>query len=203
PVTPVTPVKPDVMETTKVATPTIKPITSDFSNGILNISGTGEPKSSVQLIVNGRQRVAKINIDDTGEWFYKTKLKPGNYSVQVVLPELSEQLNKRSALTNISIPKPQVSNPKPQPSISGSKTRQKLIIDSEIKQPKTQAAPSANKKPANINNLKDKSFHQVKYGDTLRSISRRYKVNLHSLIKLNNISNKNIIEVGQILFIPR
>ncbi|MCI3029183.1 LysM peptidoglycan-binding domain-containing protein [Desemzia sp. C1] len=41
--------------------------------------------------------------------------------------------------------------------------------------------------------------HVVKSGDTLNKISKQYGVNVNDLIKWNNISDKNVIRVGQTL----
>lgn len=45
-------------------------------------------------------------------------------------------------------------------------------------------------------------YHYVHKGDTLTKIARWYGVNLHALAKLNNISNPNIIRLGQKICIP-
>lgn len=45
--------------------------------------------------------------------------------------------------------------------------------------------------------------YTVKAGDTLYSIARRYNVTVAALAKANNITNYNLIRVGQVLVIPR
>lgn len=55
-------------------------------------------------------------------------------------------------------------------------------------------------------NLKQPSSgitYKVKAGDTLYSIARKYKVSVTSLAKANNITNYNLIKVGQVLVIPK
>ena len=44
--------------------------------------------------------------------------------------------------------------------------------------------------------------YTVKAGDTLYSIAARYKVTVAALAKANNITNYNLIRVGQVLIIP-
>ncbi len=46
------------------------------------------------------------------------------------------------------------------------------------------------------------TFHVVRAGETLLSISRRYSVDTQALIRANNISNPNHIYIGQRLVIP-
>jgi LysM repeat protein len=45
-------------------------------------------------------------------------------------------------------------------------------------------------------------YHWVERGDTLSEIAKSYHVNLHALARLNNISNPNLIRVGQKICIP-
>lgn len=45
--------------------------------------------------------------------------------------------------------------------------------------------------------------YTVKAGDTLYSIARKYNVTVTALAKANNITNYNLIRVGQVLVIPR
>ncbi|MDE4086017.1 LysM peptidoglycan-binding domain-containing protein [Planococcus maritimus] len=45
--------------------------------------------------------------------------------------------------------------------------------------------------------------YTVKAGDTLYSIARKYNVTVAALAKANNITNYNLIRVGQVLIIPR
>jgi LysM repeat protein len=44
--------------------------------------------------------------------------------------------------------------------------------------------------------------YQVKYGDTLYSIARRFGTDVSTLVRLNGIRNPNLIYVGQILCLP-
>lgn len=45
-------------------------------------------------------------------------------------------------------------------------------------------------------------YHEVRRGDTLYGISRRYSVSVTSIIKANRIRNRNRIEAGRRLYIP-
>lgn len=45
--------------------------------------------------------------------------------------------------------------------------------------------------------------YTVKAGDTLYSIASKYKISISTLAKANNISNYNLIKVGQVLVIPK
>lgn len=45
--------------------------------------------------------------------------------------------------------------------------------------------------------------YTVKAGDTLYSIARKYNISVSSLAKANNISNYNLIKIGQVLAIPK
>lgn len=44
--------------------------------------------------------------------------------------------------------------------------------------------------------------HTVVRGDTLSKISKQHKVSMRSIIDANNISNPNLLRVGQTLVIP-
>ena len=43
----------------------------------------------------------------------------------------------------------------------------------------------------------DEEYYIVKYGDTLWAISRRFTTTVDKLVELNNIANRNLINVGQ------
>jgi LysM repeat protein len=45
--------------------------------------------------------------------------------------------------------------------------------------------------------------HRVRYGETLTSIARRYRVSVQSLIVANGLWDPNHVYVGQVLLIPR
>lgn len=45
-------------------------------------------------------------------------------------------------------------------------------------------------------------YHQVKPGQTLWGISRAYKVDVKTLTRVNRLSNRNVLRVGQRLLIP-
>ena len=57
----------------------------------------------------------------------------------------------------------------------------------------TALAISENQKPSN----NDEEYYIVKYGDTLWAISRRFNTTVDKLVSLNNIANRNLINVGQ------
>ena len=57
----------------------------------------------------------------------------------------------------------------------------------------TALALSENQKP--ITN--DEEYYIVKYGDTLWAISRRFNTTVERLVALNNIADRNLINVGQ------
>ena len=43
----------------------------------------------------------------------------------------------------------------------------------------------------------DEEYYIVQYGDTLWAISRRFNTTVDNLVALNNIANRNLINVGQ------
>lgn len=45
-------------------------------------------------------------------------------------------------------------------------------------------------------------YHKVKMGETLWSIARAYQVSIQDLAEINNISDPNLIEVDNVIFIP-
>ena len=56
--------------------------------------------------------------------------------------------------------------------------------------------PAAAKKADVIN-------YKIRSGDTLNKISKKYGVSLDAIIRKNNISNKNIIQIGDVIIIPK
>ncbi len=204
-----------VEEIKKIISPTIKPVTSDLTQGILKLSGNGEPNSYLQLMLNG-EKIKKIDIDNSGAWFYQTILEPGGYSVQVLPAELNEQMSAESAVTKISIPELQS---------SGSESTEKLEIEKEaltaevenlaiqIEKHKAELEVASQRiqeptedKPAQISsdkNVVNEKMYKVKYGDTINNLSRRFKVSRSQLLQLNNISDRDVIEVDQMLIIPQ
>ena len=52
---------------------------------------------------------------------------------------------------------------------------------------------SENQKPS----TNEEEYYIVKYGDTLWAISRRFTTTVDKLVELNNIANRNLINVGQ------
>ena len=57
----------------------------------------------------------------------------------------------------------------------------------------TALALSENQKPS----TNEEEYYIVKYGDTLWAISRRFTTTVDKLVELNNIANRNLINVGQ------
>ena len=57
----------------------------------------------------------------------------------------------------------------------------------------TALALTENQKP----DTNDEEYYIVKYGDTLWGISRRFNTTVDKLVALNNIANRNLINVGQ------
>lgn len=47
--------------------------------------------------------------------------------------------------------------------------------------------------------LNNKVYYTVKKGDTLSAIAKKYSTTVNKLVELNNIKNKNLISIGQIL----
>ena len=45
-------------------------------------------------------------------------------------------------------------------------------------------------------------YHRIKSGETLWSIARAYQVSIQELAEINNISDPNLIEVDDVIFIP-
>jgi LysM repeat protein len=163
----------------------INPISGDMSNGILNLSGTGEPGGRLFLLLNGK-KTTEIIVGRSGSWKYDANLAPGDYSIQVLTPEFNKEMNNQAALTHISIPKVE-------PLVE--KIQQAKINPVEKIAPAVQANI---KKSQVINN----NYYYVEYGDTLNQLSKRFKVSLASILRANSISNKDVIEINQKLIIP-
>lgn len=207
----------------EIIPPTISPVaTSDLTQGILKLSGTGEPRSALQLMLNG-QKTSSIDIDNAGKWSYQTNLKPGDYSVQVLSKELDEKINNQSALTKISIPQKESSISKTEIKLEKEResiaTQIKKLAD-EVKEEKNkfEAEKAAHKTQKQINAklvdlnrkkptstkkvVKKNKRYKIKYGDTINELSRRFNVSRRQLLKANNISDKDVIEVNEMLIIP-
>lgn len=54
---------------------------------------------------------------------------------------------------------------------------------------------SSNK--SNVEVVSSKEYYIIKKGDTLTSIAKKFKTTVDALVQLNNIKNKNLINVGQ------
>lgn len=73
---------------------------------------------------------------------------------------------------------------------------EKLVAENRAQFDKTQTSePSPSEQTARL--------HEVKKGDTLYSISRKYDVNLDQLRRANGMGNKTMIKPGQKLKIPK
>lgn len=70
--------------------------------------------------------------------------------------------------------------------------RKKKLTDAEYDYDKVQAKVNEMLKPKEIT-------YTVKNGDTLSGIAKKYKTTVDALVKKNNIKNKNLIYVGQVL----
>jgi membrane-bound lytic murein transglycosylase D len=62
--------------------------------------------------------------------------------------------------------------------------------DDEVRKPSGGSAVLAVEK-------REKTFHVVRRGDNLTTISRRYNISMPELLKLNNLSNRSVIRKGQ------
>ncbi len=168
-----------------IEVPKINPISGDISNGILNLSGTGEPGGRLFLLLNGK-KTTEIIVGRSGKWKYDANLAPGDYSVQVLTPEFNKEMNNQAALTHISIPKVE-------PLVE--KIQQAEIDWVQKTVPAAQANIKESQKSSN-------NYYYVEYGDTLNQLSRRFKVSLGSILRENSISDKDVIEINQKLIIP-
>jgi len=178
----------------KTVLPTMQPISSNLSDGVLKLSGNGEAGARLVLLLNGKI-FSDIHVDRNGFWKYEEKLEPGEYSVQVLTAGLNEKIKNQAALARISIPE---TKPEVEKKI---KAVQKEIFDIKNKIQQTEAVKSkliSKKASRKINN----KFYHVKYGDTLNGLSKRYRVSVQSLIQANEVSDKNVIEINQKLIIP-
>ena len=177
----------------EVSRPTINPVSGDLSEGILKLSGTGEPGHSLSLLVNGGN-YSEIKVNHQGDWKYEAKLEPGEYSVQVLSSKLNEKISSQAVITRISIP--------------AKKTLVKDIevVEKEISELAKKIQQTTKRdldaKKAESNSKTTQDYYYVKYGDTLNQLSRRYQVSINSLIQANGISDKNVIEINQKLIIP-
>lgn len=58
------------------------------------------------------------------------------------------------------------------------------------------------KKVYPIEEKKETNVYVVKKGDTLSEIAKKYNTTVDTLVKLNNIKNKNVINIGQKIILP-
>jgi len=178
----------------KVSVPTINPIRGDLSEGILKLSGTGEPGHWVSLLLNG-ENYSEIKVNKQGDWKYETKLDPGEYAFQVLTSKLNESINSQAVITRISIPDTK-------PLVKDIEVVEKEISELERKIQETAKRDLENKKAERNSKTMQDDYYHVKYGDTLNQLSKRYQVSLSSLIQANGISDKDVIEINQKLIIP-
>ncbi|HFD10905.1 MAG TPA: LysM peptidoglycan-binding domain-containing protein [Crenotrichaceae bacterium] len=174
--------------------PAITPFQSN-SEELLQLSGSAAPGSSILLLLNG-QSVGAIKVTQAGKWNYKTQVKPGNYSVQVMDPVSRKQsklfkvtVHQKQIPLQAAETKPSVSNvnKKGQPAdIQSLKTQRKVELTKKIQIPRVA-----------------KRQHRVKSGDTLYTLSRRYQVTVSEMMRANRMSDKDVLSVGQILIIPK
>ena len=74
----------------------------------------------------------------------------------------------------------------------------KLPLDSLKVEPiATQQIEAATEKEPEESIQKAKRVYYIKKGDTLYSLSRTFKVSVNSLLKLNNLKEKSILQIGQ------
>ena len=178
---------------TDVSRPTVNPISGDLSEGILKLSGTGEPGHSLSLLVNG-ENYSEIKVNHQGDWKYEAKLESGEYAVQVLSSKLNEKINSQAVITRISIPDKK-------PLVKDIEVVEKEISELAKKIQQT-AKRDLDAKKAESKSKTKQDYYYVKYGDTLNQLSKRYKVSLSNLVQANGISDKNVIEINQKLIIP-
>ena len=112
------------------------------------------------------------------------------------LSSVAETIEPTSATTsNVTASKldtaEQTETPKPTPSIAPVPSKKPQVITSTKKLPTTNQTKSAS-------SLYTKEY-VVKQGDSIYSISKKYKLSVDRLIKLNNIKDVNKIQIGQSL----
>ena len=75
-----------------------------------------------------------------------------------------------------------------------------LSIGMKLTIPQVRVASSASSSPP----AKEESYevYRIQSGDTLWGISRRYKVSLQDLMKVNNLNEKSTLQIGQSIRIP-
>lgn len=109
--------------------------------------------------------------------------------------EKSQNLSSVTETTNATTSKldtaEQTETPKPTPSITPAPSKKSQAITSTKKIPTTA-------QPKTTGSLYTKEY-VVKQGDSIYSISKKYKLSVDRLIKLNNIKDVNKIQIGQSL----
>ena len=56
--------------------------------------------------------------------------------------------------------------------------------------------------PVSATTKADFRTYTIQYGDTLSAIARKYNTTVDAIMKLNQITNANLLKVGQVLKIP-
>lgn len=173
--------------------PGIKSIKTD-SNHMLRLKGSAEPDSEITVLLNG-QSGDSVRVSNTGEWLYNAKLIPGKYTVQVK----DAFCEKQSKQFQIYFPDQKISTHlKQSVPITEDKAVTKQTIKRQLPKTKLKHQLSKNKPSVHVN----KRQHQVKSGDTLYSLSRRYHVSVLALKKANKLTDKQILSIGQVLKVP-
>jgi len=124
--------------------------------------------------VGGIKQIEILNITNTGR-VRNVKIQGDYGSDQISGVDLRKRMNLKSTFV-----------------------RFKLVEDNESK------SDNENLKILSNSILEDKPItHIVKAGDSLFDIATRYNVNLNKIVDLNNIKDPSVININQILLIPR
>ena len=125
-------------------------------------------------------------------------LRPGcDYATATAIPPVSPVPAVVDAATPVGEPEATAEAPEATAEASGETTAdatQEATASPTI-EPATEVPPSPTATPT-------PSVHVVSSGETIESISLRYRVDVNALIALNNLSNPNQLAVGQELLLP-
>ncbi len=87
----------------EVAALTLDPLTAPLSPGQVELTGTGEPGSTVELVVDGKV-VGQTTVGSDGKWKIATELaEPGNYQVGVQTVDASGKVVAASEMITMSV----------------------------------------------------------------------------------------------------
>jgi len=67
----------------------------------------------------------------------------------------------------------------------------------------TSASATSDEDETTTSTTSDQTIHVVTSGETLLSIARRYGVTVNEIVNANNLTNPNVLDVGQELIIPQ